>query len=445
MLEPKKKIISVSEFTHNIKDLLENNYRFIAIRGEVSNLRTPYSGHSYFTLKDESAQIRAVIFKNQKKYLVNPIQDGTTIICHGRISLYEPRGEYQIIIDTVDEDGHGALQVKFEALKKRLANKGYFDNSIKKTIPSLPKAVAIITSATGAAFQDFLKIYRQRESATKIQLVPVRVQGLQAGREIADAIKLVNNMTTTVDVIVLCRGGGSIEDLWSFNEEIVADAIYKSKIPILTGVGHETDTTIADFCGDYRVATPTGAAEHILFDSKQLKEQVQSFKDRLLKLINQTISQHEVHLKHLNKSISRTSTHLIERSQFRVELATSYLEKSIFDIFSQKETQLTANTAQLNKQAPLHKIDLNQQHLNHLKERLKQQILRNLENKKDQLATQSALLNSVSPLNTLSRGYSVVFDGQKNIIANSKNVTIGDDISIRLAKGEIACKVTNNN
>lgn len=442
MLEPRKKIVSVSELTHSIKDLLENNYRFIAIRGEVSNLRTPYSGHSYFTLKDDSAQIRAVIFKNQKRYLIKPIKDGTTIICHGRISLYEPRGEYQIIIDTVDEDGHGALQLKFEALKQRLASKGYFDNAIKKDIPTFPEEIAIITSATGAAFQDFLKIYQQRESTARIQLVPVRVQGLEAANEIAEAIQKINKKTTA-DVIVLCRGGGSIEDLWCFNEEIVADAIYKSTIPILTGIGHETDTTMADFCSDYRVATPTGAAEHLLFDSRLLREQINSQKSRLIKSILQTISTHETQLQHIIKSICRTSSHLIEKNQFRVDLTKSYLEKSIFDVFSLKKTKLAANTAKLNKQAPLHKIDLNQQHLAYLKKRLKQQILRTLENKTEQLGRQSALLNSVSPLNTLSRGYSVVFDSKRNIIADSKKIAIGDDISIRLSKGQLYCKITD--
>ncbi len=441
MLEPRKKIISVSELTHRIKDILENSYRFIAIRGEVSNLRTPYSGHSYFTLKDESSRIRAVIFKNQKRYLVNPIKDGTTIICHGRISVYEPRGEYQIIIDTIDEDGVGALQVKFEALKKRLADNGYFEKERKKTIPTFPKTIAVITSATGAAFQDFLKIYNQRESTAKIQLVPVRVQGLEASAEIANAIQRVNNMAIA-DVIVLCRGGGSIEDLWCFNEESVAKAIYDSKIPILTGIGHETDTTIADFCGDQRVATPTGAAEYLLFDSRLMKDQIHNLRNRLIKSVNQTISTYQIQLKHLSKSISRTSSHLIEKNQFQVDLAMSYLERSILDIFSKKEALLATKTASLNKQAPLHKIDLNQQHLSYLQKRLKQQIVRTLENKSDQLGKQSALLNSVSPLNTLSRGYSVVFDSNKNIIVDSQKTDIGDDVFVQLSKGQLSCKVT---
>ncbi|WP_457576291.1 exodeoxyribonuclease VII large subunit, partial [Desulfomarina sp.] len=273
-------VLTVTELTSSIKTLLEGEYRFIRIKGEVSNLRVPFSGHSYFSLKDSHSQIRAVLFKNQKRFVSHSLEDGQQIICFGRISVYEPRGDYQIIIDSIEHLGTGHLQIEFEKLKTRLASEGLFSHDIKKKIPTLPFKIIIISSPTGAALQDFLKIYSSRNFPACLQILPVRVQGEQAAKEIASAIESANRIKDA-DILILCRGGGSIEDLWAFNEELTARAIYRSKIPVVTGIGHETDFTIADFCADLRCPTPTGAATAILPDGGELCKILKLLKRRM--------------------------------------------------------------------------------------------------------------------------------------------------------------------
>ena len=256
-------ILTVSQISRSIRTLLEGEFRFISVSGEISNLSRPYSGHSYFTLKDEGAQLRAILFKGQQRFLAKDINDGQQVICHGRISVYEPRGDYQLIVDSIDFHGAGALQLQFEKLKNRLAVEGLFDQARKKMIPMFPRKIVLITSPTGAAVHDFLKVWRNRQWGATIQIFPVRVQGIGAAEEIAAAIATVNRELDS-DIIVLCRGGGSLEDLWAFNEECVARAIADSTLAIVTAIGHEVDFTIADFCADLRAPTPTGAAEQII-------------------------------------------------------------------------------------------------------------------------------------------------------------------------------------
>ncbi|RPH38632.1 MAG: exodeoxyribonuclease VII large subunit, partial [Desulfobulbaceae bacterium] len=268
-----QEILTVSQATQSIKYLLEDSFRFIHVRGEISNLKIPYSGHQYFILKDSSAQLRAVLFKTQERYLSRPLADGQQVLCHGRISVYEQRGEYQLIIDIVENLGSGELQIKFEKLKKKLADEGLFAGSRKKPLPPFPEKIILLTSPSGAAVHDFLTVWHNRRSSVAIQILPVRVQGKGAGEEIAAALDLANNKLTA-DMIVLCRGGGSIEDLWAFNEECVARAIARSAIPVVTGIGHEIDFTIADFCADLRAPTPTGAAERIIPDTLLLRRQI---------------------------------------------------------------------------------------------------------------------------------------------------------------------------
>ena len=263
-------VYSVSALTRELKNLVESKYRFIQVQGEVSNLKRPYSGHSYFTLKDDRAQLRAVLFKGNSRYLQKPIEDGQQVICHGRISIYEPRGDYQLIVDTVDFQGSGLLQVKFEELKKKLAAEGLFDPDKKQPVQKFPREIVLVTSPTGAAVHDFLKIWRKRDVPCNILLFPVRVQGSGAADEISQAITTVNKHFPQVDCIVMCRGGGSLEDLWAFNEEVVARSIAESRLPVVSAIGHEIDFTISDFCADIRAATPTAAAEQLIPDRRQL-------------------------------------------------------------------------------------------------------------------------------------------------------------------------------
>ena len=259
---PTPRILTVTELTRSIRGILETEFPFITVSGEISNLRQPYSGHVYLTLKDENSQIKAVLFKLQQKYLRELPADGQKVICRGRISVYEPRGEYQLIIDYLERLGTGELQVAFGMLKQKLADEGLFDPVTKKEIPRFPARIALVTSPEGAALHDFLKVALERYPSQPIEIFPVRVQGKEAATEITNALVQLNQLQRS-EVIVLCRGGGSIEDLWPFNEESVARAIYASHIPVVSAVGHEIDYTIADFVADLRAPTPSAAAETI--------------------------------------------------------------------------------------------------------------------------------------------------------------------------------------
>lgn len=435
---------TVSQITAEIKLMLEGQYRFIAVGGEISNLRTPFSGHHYFTLKDENAQMRAVMFKGQQRYLAEALRDGQHVICRGRISVYEPRGEYQLIVDTIDHHGLGILQMQFAALKKKLSEEGLFDVSHKKLLPEYPQKIVVVTSPTGAAIQDFLKICKQRKTSAHIQIFPVAVQGDKAAKEIATALSVINRKIPC-DLIVLCRGGGSLEDLWAFNEEIVARAIYASKLPVLTGVGHEVDTTIADLCADVRAATPTGAAEMIIADSLQLRQQLQTAQYRLRRTIKNFISLLERQVQHQARVLS-TFQNRIETLALRLDLSTQRFQQAGYRYFGEKQRRLTELSQRLNHQAPLNQIALQQQRLEHLQNNLSHHIKVTLQKKRNALAKSAALLQSVSPLSTLARGYSIVQAKDKQtgalITVNStKQVSVGENVNVLLHEGELLCEI----
>src|SRR3989339_768607 len=273
-----EQIQTVSELTQSIRGVLEISFPFVTVMGEISNLRCPYSGHLYFTLKDDTAQIKAVLFKPQQRYLACTPKDGMKVVCRGRISLYEARGEYQLIVDSLAEKGAGALQLAFDLLKRKLAAEGFFGEERKRPLPLLPEKIALITSPSGAAVHDFLSMAENRFAAVPIEIIPVRVQGSGAMEDIIEAITLCNDRGQN-DVIVICRGGGSLEDLWTFNEERLARAIAGSQIPIVSAIGHEIDFTIADLVADYRAPTPTAAAEAVVPSRVQLHAQLHNLRN----------------------------------------------------------------------------------------------------------------------------------------------------------------------
>jgi exodeoxyribonuclease VII large subunit len=437
-------ILTVSELTHSIKSILESNFRFVRISGEISNFKMPYSGHSYFTLKDSSAQIRAVLFKQQKRFVDLTLQDGQDVICFGRITVYEPRGEYQLIVDSVELFGTGRLQKEFEHLKIKLSQKGYFDKEAKKQLPPFPGKIVVISSPTGAALQDFLKIVKMRNSPIQIQILPVRVQGKEAAGEIARAIKTANTLND-VDIIVLCRGGGSLEDLWAFNEEIVADAIYQSIVPIVTGIGHEVDFTIADFCADFRCPTPTGAAERLVPDTHVLRQHLVTLKNTLMNRMIRKLSHLEQRKRHSIRMLGNMKN-LFKDSNLRLQLSESYFFQAITKNLTNKENRLEICLRRLQSQAPSNRIELQKRHIHFLAIQLQNHIQRILEKKQLVLAEQATLLNSVSPLATLGRGYSIVRkldsrDKSYKIITSSDEVREGDDVNILLHKGQLDCVV----
>jgi len=445
-LEPQP-ILTVTQLTRSIKNILEREYRFIRLSGEISNLKIPFSGHSYFTLKDSGAQIRAVLFKQQKRYLALKLQDGQQVVCFGRVSLYEPRGEYQIIVDTVELFGTGKLQIEFEQLKRKLTEKGYFSSELKKELPPYPKKIIVISSPTGAAIHDFLKIVKNRESNVHIQILPVRVQGKEASFEISSAIALANTIENA-DLIVLCRGGGSLEDLWAFNEEIVAEAIYHSNLPVVTGIGHEIDFTIADFCADFRCPTPTGVAEKIIPDANALLKYVTSLQNTLQERIVRKIKFLDQHLQHNVKMLGNLTNHL-QNSDYRLNLSKTYLLQAIDKKLSEKEHALLNVKQRLENQAPSARIELQIKQVEFMVKQIKSHMSYILERKRAMLANQAGLLNSVSPLATLSRGYSIVRkvdkeDGSHSVLTNSKDVQEGAEVNILLFQGELDCTVTKS-
>ena len=438
-------ILTVSQISRAIRNLLEGEFRFVRISGEISNLSRPYSGHSYFTLKDEGAQLRAVLFKGQQRFLAKDIGDGQQVICHGRISVYEPRGDYQLIIDTIDFQGAGLLQLQFEELKKRLATEGLFDQGRKKTIPPFPRKITLITSPTGAAVHDFLKIWRKRGWGATIQIFPVRVQGTGAAEEIAGAIARINRELDS-DIIVLCRGGGSLEDLWAFNEECVARAIAGSTLPIVSAIGHEVDFTIADFCADLRAPTPTGAAEQITPDLAMLQRQTAIFKKQITTLLLQKIDSYSRQVsqnKRLLGDLGLTLSHFT----LQIDHTTSRLTHSMERLLQKQTLSLERVLSRLERQSPLTRMTIQAQQLRHATAKLIQQIHVLLQQKSAAFFAQAALLDTVSPLATLARGYAIV--SRKNsekregeIITRSTQVHPGEQLEILLHRGRLECEIS---
>jgi len=441
-------VFTVTQLTRSIKTLLEGEYRFIRVNGEISNLMTPFSGHSYFSLKDSHAQIRAVLFKNQKRYLGCQLENGQQVTCFGRISVYEPRGEYQFIVDTIEQSGTGNLQLEFEKLKRKLSNEGLFSEELKKKIPPYPAKVAIITSPTGAALRDFLKIAQTRESHVHLQILPVKVQGTEAAPEIIKAIQLANDLND-IDIIVLCRGGGSIEDLWAFNEEEVGRAINKSKIPIVTGIGHEIDFTIADFCADFRCPTPTGVAAEILPDVSEVQDHLTRLKRRIFYRLTHKLKVLDNIIRN-NIKVLGTIDRIVENLDLRLNLSRTYLLQAIGSTLAERENRLQHGFQKLGMNAPHVKLELREQKLKLLLIQLVNHMKSQLKKKESDFGNVAILLNSVSPLATLARGYSIVTkvnpqSGQKEVLSKVSETVTDDNLEILLHKGSLDCKVTKVN
>ncbi len=437
-------ILTVSQLTRSIKNIIESDFRFVRISGEISNFKMVYSGHSYFTLKDSSAQVRAVLFKQQKRFVELTLQDGQDVVCFGRITVYEPRGEYQLIVDSVELFGIGRLQKEFEQLKLRLTQKGYFDAEAKKTLPPYPRKIVVISSPTGAAIHDFLKIVKIRKSPIWIQILPVKVQGKEAAGEIVRAIRTANSLDD-VDIIVLCRGGGSLEDLWAFNEEVVAEAIHHSEVPIVTGIGHEVDFTIADFCADFRCPTPTGVAEKLIPDTHALRQHLAALRNGLVNRMQRKTTFLEQRLRHSIRMLGNMKN-IFKDSELRLQLSKSYLYQATTKNLRLREDKLYSCIRRLQAQAPSRCIELQEKHLQFLTAQLHNHIRRILERKQMALAKQATLLNSVSPLATLGRGYSIVRkfkkdDGSYQVITRAADTNEGDELNILLREGQLDCIV----
>ncbi len=392
-----ERVWTVTELTSQIKEVLETSFPFVWVEGEISNLRMPTSGHIYFSLKDKESQIRIVIFRYLTSSIKFKLKDGLKVLIFGRVSIYGARSEYQVIGERVEPRGVGALQLAFEELKKRLSAEGLFAEEHKRPIPFLIQRLGVITSPTGAAIKDILKVIGRRNPNVEVIINPVFVQGKESASQIVKAISAFNEMGS-LDAIILGRGGGSLEDLWSFNEEVVARAIYNSNIPIISAVGHEIDYTIADFVADLRAPTPSAAAELVVLQKEELVERLKSFQDRILFSTQSIIN----HLKERLKSLS---------SRYIFQKPVDYL----YQLF---------------------------QRVDDLEDRLNQSFFHIFQLKREYTRAIAQRLNGLSPLAILERGYSLTFTyPEKRIIKSAKKLSIGNLVESRLARGSFISEV----
>lgn len=440
MFSDYKKILTVSELTLKIKKQLEERFEEIWVEGEISNFRNPSSGHYYFTLKDDKSQIRAVIFRFMGRYLKFELHDGLSVICKGRINVYEPRGEYQLILDYMEPKGIGALQLAFEQLKERLEKEGLFDPAHKKPIPLLPRKIGVVTSPTGAAIKDLLNIIGRRFPNVEILINPVKVQGEGAAHEIASAIDELNNIPG-IDVIIVTRGGGSLEDLWAFNEEIVARAIYYSSIPIISAVGHEIDFTIADFVADLRAPTPSAAGELVVKDKDELTNLVVVLSNRLGNQMIHLLEREKNQFILLRKSLPDLRLRLSDL-QLRVDDLSSRLAPRISQSLELKQEILKGRKVRLLLRNPKLKIEEYLKGVSLCERELIESVRQLIDKLHQILAKYLKGLDGLSPLNVLKRGYSITrLLPSYKIVKESGMLVKGDKVNIVLGKGELFCQV----
>ncbi|MBI5604886.1 MAG: exodeoxyribonuclease VII large subunit [Deltaproteobacteria bacterium] len=436
-----QKIYTVSELTQEIKDLLEEEFPFLWLEGEISNFRVPPSGHYYFTLKDVSTQIRAVFFKSGQSGISFKPENGLQVLCFGRLGVYAGRGEYQIIIERMELKGWGTLQLAFEKLKERLWKEGLFELERKKPLPLLPRRVAIVTSPTGAVIQDFLKILYRRFRNIHVSIFPVLVQGETASFEIEEAIKKLNQSDLGIEVIILARGGGSIEDLWPFNEERVARAIAGSAIPVVSAIGHEVDFTISDFVADLRASTPSAAAELLIQPQREWESKIGDIQVRLVQPLRRKLGLYEEKLFHFQKRIGDPRRRLIDLT-LRLDDYGTRLRLALRGILGKRQDTLTWIQEKLLLKAPRDKVLAGQNSLEIQRLKLRGLINRKLEQWEMALEAQGKTLQALSPWGILDRGYALVRTlPDLALLKKVEEAPPGKHIRVSIAQGELDCLV----
>ena len=440
-LAPERKIWSVAELTARISGVLSSQFANLWVEGEVSNYRPAQSGHLYFTLKDAKAQVKCVCFRTQALRLKVRPEDGLKLIVRGSISVYEPRGDYQIYVEHIEPSGVGALQLAFEQLKKRLAAEGLFDPDRKKPLPMLPSRIGIVTSPTGAAVRDILRILRRRFPNLRLIVYPVRVQGEGAAEEIVAALKYFNRKQS-VDVILLARGGGSIEDLWAFNEESVARAISACTIPIVSGVGHETDFTIADFAADVRASTPSAAAEIVVKSRQEFQRHLLELEHKISQRMRYVLLQYRHQLKELTTHMGfRRLEDLLRRHRQQADELTARLGGALEDRIERLRHRYTIAATRISSfdlRAQIRTLGLR---LMQRSTELGVRMERLLVGKLQRLETLRVVLDERSPLRVLQRGYAICTDSAGNTVSAADQVAIGAEVKVQLARGRISAEV----
>ncbi|MCZ8918452.1 exodeoxyribonuclease VII large subunit [Escherichia albertii] len=435
-------IFTVSRLNQTVRQLLEHEMGQVWISGEISNFTQPASGHWYFTLKDDNAQVRCAMFRNSNRRVTFRPQHGQQVLVRANITLYEPRGDYQIIVESMQPAGEGLLQQKYEQLKAKLQAEGLFDQQLKKPLPSPSHCIGVITSKTGAALHDILHVLKRRDPSLPVIIYPTAVQGDDAPGQIVRAIELAN-IRGECDVLIVGRGGGSLEDLWSFNDERVARAIFASRIPVVSAVGHETDVTIADFVADLRAPTPSAAAEVVSRNQQELLRQVQSAQQRLEMAMDYYLANrarrftqihHRLQQQHPQLRLARQQTAL-ERLQKRMSFA---LENQL----NQANQQQQRLIQRLNQQNPQPHIHRAQTRIQQLEYRLTETLRAQLSATRERFGNAVTHLEAVSPLSTLARGYSVTSAADGSVLKQVKQVKAGDTLTTRLGDGVVVSEVS---
>jgi exodeoxyribonuclease VII large subunit len=439
-------IISVGQLNQQAKTLLENQFRGVSVIGEISNMARPSSGHIYFTLKDEDGAIRCAMFRNQNLRLNFEPQNGDQCILKGQVSLYAPRGDYQLIVSSMQPAGAGNLMHQFEELKKKLDSEGLFAQEIKKQIPKQPKHIGVITSESTAAFQDILTTIQRRAPVSQVSLIPATVQGDTAPKTLIEALQSTlnyNNLNpdNAFDVILICRGGGSIEDLWAFNNESLAREIFDFPLPIISGVGHEIDFTIVDFVADLRAPTPTAAAELVTEYYFQLNDRLEEWKASLGYLVQSRLTEKSQTLLFKSQNLKSPLTMLKEQSQ-SLDNIEMRLANTVQGIISNAKQNFQLATSQIYQSSTLQRFENYEDRIKTNLKSLNFQIKNLIDKKKLMLESISTNLNAISPLAVLDRGYAIVMNENGQALKSSKDIKVGDTVTTRLGDGGFTSNVS---
>lgn len=436
-------IYSVSHLNKLARSLLESNFPAVAVEGEISNLATPASGHWYLTLKDKHSQIRCAMFRNRNQLLRFRPSNGMQVIVRGRLSIYEGRGDYQLIAEGMEEAGDGALRRAFEELKAKLQAEGLFDESNKREVGTDHRHIGLITSATGAAVKDMVSVFKRRFPAIRLTVIPVAVQGTDAPAEIVSAIQTANALAEKLelDALIVGRGGGSLEDLQAFNEESVARAIFDSELLITSAVGHEIDFTIADFVADLRAPTPSAAAELMSPDQEDTQEYILGYKQQFLQFVSSKIQEQRKNLQWLHRQLKRPDRKLQQHAQ-TLDRLESQMERVMQQRIQVGKREVVLQRRALFASAPMTTLKTFNGQLQASLTRMRNGMNVQLEKRMQHVAELVRGLNAVSPLQVLARGYSITYDAQGNVVRQGKQVQVGDEIVSTLAEGQISSSVT---
>jgi len=438
---PNRDVYTPSRLNREARLLLERGLPALWLEGELSNFSKPASGHWYFSLKDTGAQLRCAMFRQRNLLTRFAPKDGMHVLVRGRVGLYEPRGDYQLIVEHMEEAGEGALRRRFELLKAKLAAAGLFEAERKRALPAIPRRIGVITSPTGAAVRDILHILRRRFPLIPVRIYPVPVQGAQAAEQIAAAIALASSRQDC-DVLILARGGGSLEDLWSFNEEIVARAIFECRVPIITGIGHEIDFTIADLVADVRAPTPSGAAELVAPDAQEWQRRILAIERQLLSALRRDLQTRREHAQWLTQRLLQLHPGVLLRQQTqRVDELDQRLRRGMQHRLAHWHADVAQQASQLQRASPALRLSAVRGQWQLLAAQLAAGMRQRLESARTRCALAARTLNTVSPLATLDRGYAIVSDAQGRVLIDAAQATVGMRIDARLAHGRLQAEV----